>query len=79
MGLIRCRAEATFPIGFVVLIVPFEPDDLAVALERQHVRRNPVQEPPIVADEDGAPGEIEQGVFERTQRVDVQLERGGDL
>src|SRR5207249_3136221 len=33
--LIRRRAEAALPIGFVILIVPFEPHHLAVAFERQ--------------------------------------------
>ena len=50
-----------------------EPNDLAVALEREDVRRDSVEEPAIVADHDGTAGEVEQSLLERTQRVDVEV------
>ena len=63
-------------IGLVVLIVAFVPDDLAVALEGEDVRGDPIQEPPVVADDDGATGKVEQRLFEGTQRVDVEVVGG---
>ena len=67
------RAEPPLAIGLVVLVVAFEPDDLAVALEGQHVRGDAIEEPAIVADDDGAAGEVEQRLLERAQRVDVEI------
>ena len=52
-----------------------EPRRLAVAFEREDVRRDAVEEPAIVGDHDGAAGEVEQGVLERAQRVDVEVVR----
>jgi hypothetical protein len=46
---------------------------VAVALEGQRVRRDAVEEPAIVADDHGAAGEIGQRVFQRAQRVDVEI------
>ena len=71
--LVGVRAEAALPIGLVVLVVAFEPHDLAVALEGEHVRGDAVEEPAIVADDDGAAGEVEQRLLERAQRVDVEI------
>ena len=76
MRLVGVGAQAPMPIGFVVLVVPLEPDDLAVAFEREHVRRDAVEEPAIVADHDRAAGEVQQRLLERTQRVDVEIVRG---
>src|SRR5438067_1793488 len=73
MRLIGGRAEAAFLVSFVVLIVALEPDHLAVAFEREHMRRDPIEEPPIVADQHGAAGEIQQRFLERAQRVDVEI------
>ena len=46
--LIGCGAQARFAIGFIVRIIPFEPGDLAVAFEREDVRRNTIEEPAVV-------------------------------
>src|SRR5688572_7471627 len=70
---VRVRAETTFAIRFVVLVVAFEPHHAAVALEGEHVRGDAVQEPAVVADDDGAPGVVQQRFFERAQRIDVQV------
>src|SRR4029079_18235983 len=56
-----------------VLIVHLDQDYASVALERQHVRGDAIEEPPIVADDDGAAGVVEERLFERTQRVDVEV------
>ena len=73
MRLIGLGAEAALPIGFVVLVVAFEPHRLAVALEGEDVRRDAIEEPAIVADHHGAAGEVEERLFERAQRVDVEV------
>jgi len=46
---------------------------MAVALEREDVGRDPVEEPPIVADHDSAAGELLEPVLERAQGVDVEI------
>ena len=73
MRLVGGGAEAALAVGLVVLIVPLEPHHLAVAFEREHVRRDAIEEPAIVADDDGAAGEVQQRLFERAQRVDVEI------
>src|SRR5262245_26197562 len=57
-------AEARLAVGLIALEVALEPGDLAVALEREDVRRDAIEEPPIVADHDGAARERQQRVLE---------------
>src|SRR5256712_3579919 len=59
----------------VRLVVALEPAHSAVALEDQHVRRDAIQEPAVVADDHDASREVEQRLFERAQRVHVQIVR----
>ena len=55
------------------MTLPCEEADLAVALEGQDVRRDPVQEPAVVADDDDAAGKRLEAGLQRAQRVDVQV------
>jgi hypothetical protein len=72
--LVGVGADAALQVDrLVVLVVALEPHDLAVALEGEDVRRDAVEEPAIVADDDGAAREVEQGLLERAQRVDVEV------
>ena len=76
--LIRCGTMESVPSRrilscLVVLEVALEPFDMAVAFEREDVGRDAVEEPAIVADDDGAAGEILQRLFERAQRIDVEI------
>src|SRR5574338_1428961 len=57
--LVGFGAEAALAVGFVVLVVTLEPHDLTVAFEGEHVRRDAIEEPPVVADDDGAPGVVQ--------------------
>src|SRR2546430_13862290 len=57
------------------LVVALEPPDTAVALEDEEVRGDPVEEPAVVADDHDAPGEVEQRLLERAERVDVEIVR----
>ena len=50
-------AELLVAERLVVAEVALEPADLAVALEGEDVGRDPVEEPAVVADDDGAAGE----------------------
>ncbi len=63
--LIRCGCVgaltlAALVVGHVFLVVAFEQHQLRVALEREDVRRDAVEEPAIVRDDDGAAREGEQ-------------------
>src|SRR5579864_5663073 len=55
------RLGAELPVAELLVLgeVPVEPAHFRVALEGEHVRRDPVEEPPIVADDDRAAGEVE--------------------
>jgi hypothetical protein len=58
-------AKPPLSIRFVVLIIPLEPHNAALAFEREHVRGNAIEKPPIVTDDDRTAGVIEQRFFER--------------
>ena len=64
------------PPALVLLIgleIALEPFHMAVALEGQDMRREPVEEEAIMADDHGAAGEILQRGFQRGQRFDVEV------
>ncbi len=67
------EAEAPLLVFLVVREIALEPLDMAVSLERQHVGGDAVEEEAVVADDDGAAGELQQGLFERAERVDVEV------
>ncbi len=52
--LIRISALPLLQILDIRLVVPLEPDDLGIPFERQNVRRNTVEKPPIVRDHNRA-------------------------
>ena len=76
----RILAEACHLVLLVGLEVAFEPVPLGrvlvIALPRQDVRGDAVEEPTIVGDDHGAAGEAEQRVFKGFQRLDVQIVGG---
>src|SRR5215218_8149651 len=53
----------------VVLEVALEPEPLRLALVGEDVRRHAVEEPPVVADDHGAAGELEQCALQAGQRL----------
>ena len=71
--LIGCRAEPRPAVGFVFGVVAIEEDDTAVAFKGENVRGDAVQKPAVVADDDGAAGEILSRLFERAHGVDVEV------
>src|SRR5579884_4551063 len=65
---VRPRRLLTKALDFVVLvlvIVPFEEIHAGIALEGQNVRRDAVEEPAIVANDQDRSGKFAQGVLER--------------
>ena len=66
-------AEAALLVLLVVAEIAFEPLDMALAFEGEHVGGDAVEEEPVVADDDGAAGEVEQRLFERAKGVDVEV------
>src|SRR5215218_1452536 len=75
MRLVRRRAELLVAEGLVVAEIALEEPDLAVALEREDVGRDAVEEPPVVADDDDAARERLEPGLEGAQRVDVEVVR----
>jgi len=66
-------AERLAAVLLVGVEVALEPSHLRVALERQDVRGDAIQEPAIVGDDHRAPGEAQDSLLERAQRVDVEI------
>ena len=73
MRLVGFGPETAFLIDHVIGVITLEPYGAAVALERQDVRGNAVEEPAIMRDHHGAAGEIEQGFFQCAQGVDIEI------
>src|SRR5215203_4804107 len=64
----RLDAEPLDLVGLVRLVVPLEPEPLrgvlVVALPREDVGRDAVEEPPVVGRDDGTAREVEERVLE---------------
>ena len=76
MGLVGVDAEAFLALGFVGLVVAVAPDDFAIAFEGEDVGGDAIEEPAVVADDDGAAAEVDQGVFQGAKHVDVEVVGG---
>ena len=61
---------------FVRLEVALEPAGSSRTFEDQKMRADPVEEEPVVADNHGAAGKLQQRLFEHTHGVDVQVVGG---
>ena len=64
---------ASLAIGLVIFVVSVEPLDVGVPLEGQDVCGDSVQEPAVMADDDGGTREVEKGVLQTTQRIDIEI------
>src|SRR3546814_19083880 len=69
VGLVAQAAALVFLIGFEIA---FEPFDMAVALKRQDVRRQPVQEEAVVADHHRPPCTVVRRLLPRSQRPPIK-------
>src|SRR6266550_5244168 len=74
--LICRRSQPRLAIFFILRIVSFKPDDLAVAFEGEDVRRDSIQKPAVMGDHDGATRKVFQRLFQCAQSVDVEVIRG---
>ena len=66
-------AQPPHLVLFVILEIALEPFDMAVAFEGQDMGGDAVEEPAVMADDHGAAGEILQRLFQRAQRIDVEI------
>src|SRR5690606_35727889 len=66
-------AEAALLVLFVLAVVALEELHVRVALERQDVGGNAVEEPAIVRDHEGVARELQQRVFQCAQGLDVEV------
>src|SRR5215469_2861956 len=73
---VRPSGLSSEPFDLVLLIgleVALEPEPVGPALPSQDVGRNPVEEPPVVASDHGAAGELKQRVLQRRQRLHIKV------
>src|SRR5512132_3552963 len=78
-GAVRAGGLDAEPLDLVLLVVlevALEPEPLRVALIGEDVRRHAVEEPPVVAHDHGAAGELQQRALQAGQGLDVQVVRG---
>ena len=73
MRRLRLEAQPSATIRFVVGETAFVPAHLRIPFKRQDVRRHAVEEPAIVADHHRAAAKFLQRLFQRPQRVDIQI------
>jgi hypothetical protein len=71
--LIGCLAKATSAVLLVFAVRAGKPDNARFILECQDMGRNPIKEPAIMGNDQRASGEIDEGVFERAQGVDIEI------
>src|SRR5881398_2864858 len=72
----RFLAQSPNLIFLIGSEIAFEPFDPAVALEREDVGGEAVQEEAVVADDHRAAGEILERVLKRAQSLDVEIVGG---
>ena len=73
MRLVGVLSQAALLVGLVVGEVALEPYRLGLALEREDMGNDAVEEPAIVGDDDRAAAEVEQRLFQRTQGFDIEV------
>src|SRR5205085_8795452 len=73
VGLIGIRTEPLLLVFLVFAEVSVEPEDLRIAFEREDVRRDAIEEPAVVRDDDRAAGEVLERLFERAHRVHIEI------
>ena len=68
-GILTLAAPEIF---LVVGVIALEPDHLAISLEGEDMRSDPIQEPTVMGDNDRAAGKIEQRLLQRPERFHVR-------
>ena len=70
------EAEAFELVGFVVGVAALEVEDIAIAFVGEDVGADAVEEPTVVADDDGTAGEVLQTFLQGPHGVDVDIVGG---
>ena len=71
--LIGFVTEASFSIVLVLAVVAVKVLHMTVAFKRQNMRRDPIQEPAVMANYDRTAREVLERLFEGSHRIDVQV------
>ena len=71
--LVGVVAEAAFSVGLVLAVIAVEIFHMAVAFEGQDMRRDAIKEPAVMANDDGAAGEILKCLFQSTHCIYVEI------
>ena len=66
-------AEPLLPVCFVVGKVPLEPFDMRIALKGEDMRRNSVEKPAVVTNNNRDTAESLNRLLERSKRVDIEV------
>jgi hypothetical protein len=73
LRLVGTLAETLTTLGLVGFEIALTPVDVTISFEGEDVRRQAIQEPAVMADDDGATGKVGDGLLQRPQRFDVQV------
>ena len=76
MWLICCSAQSLLAVFLVVGIVTFKPDNFGISLESKDMGGNPIEKPAIMADNHRTPAKVFQRLFQRTERIDIEIVGG---
>ena len=67
------RPQPLLLVLFIRREIPLEPFHMRLALEGEHVGADAVEEEAVVGDDDGAAGEVDEGVLEGAEGLDVEV------
>ena len=76
VGLVCRCSDTRFSIRLIFGVIPIEPHNLAVSLKGEDVGRDPVEKPPVVADDHSTAREVFEPVLQGSKRVDVEIVGG---
>src|SRR5438132_12505120 len=73
MRLVGVGSKTLAALSLIHLIIPLTPNGFAVSLEGEDMCGDTVKEPAVVADDDGAAAEIQEGILQSAERLDVEI------
>ena len=75
MGAIRIGAKPPVAIRLIFAVIAVEKLDLAFAFKGENMGCDTIQEPSIVADDDGASAKVQQAFFQRAEGFHIKVVR----